>query len=144
MTIHQFLHEDNKALGSLFLRLQQLKKWNQALRESLDTDAMVADHCQIVNLTDNALIIIADSPLWLTRIRFFIPTLLPKLRAYPCLENIKAMCCKVHPSYTPHKKHQPRAPQKLSSTAKAKINDIADTITDPKLSAALKKLTQES
>lgn len=144
MTIQQFLNEDNKTLGALFKRLHQLKIWNEALRESLGPDAIVANHCQIVNLKDNQLIIIADSPLWLTRIRFFIPMLLPKLRTYPDLQNIKAMCCKVHPAYQPHSKRARRAPPKLSAQTKSKINDIANQLKDPKLNAALKKLAKQS
>lgn len=144
MTIHQFLHEDNKTLGALFKRLQQLKIWNAALRESLGPDALVANHCQIVNLKDNQLIVIADSPLWLTRIRFFIPQLLPKLRTYPDLQSIKAMCCKVHPSYQPHSERKKRAPQKISAEAKSKMDEIANKLSDPKLNAALKKLAKQS
>ncbi len=142
MTIQKFMNESNNTLGPLLTKLNQLKKWNAYLRESLGSDAHIADHCQIVNLIDNQCIVIADNPLWLTRIRFYVPQLLPLLRAYPDLKNLKAICCKVHPSYTPHPKRKPRVAQKkLSANAKLKVSEIADKIDDKKLQHILKKIT---
>jgi hypothetical protein len=144
MTIQQFMHENNHTLGPLLTKLNLLKKWNSYLRESLGSDVIIADHCQIVNLVDNAFIVIADNPLWLTRIRFYVPNLLPLLRAYPGLEKLKAICCKVHPSYVPHKKRKPRAAQKkLSQKTSQEVNDIANKIMDPELRDSLKKIAEK-
>lgn len=143
MTIQKFMNENNHTLGPLLTKLNQLKKWNGYLRESLREDAHIADHCQIVNLIDNQFIVIANNPQWLTRIRFYVPQLLPLLRTYPDLKNLKAICCKVHPSYVPHNKRKKRdAQKKLGAHVKLKVAEIADKIQDQKLQGLLKKILE--
>src|SRR5690349_16336157 len=111
--IHHYLQRDSKTLGSLLNKLTQLKQWNQILQNCLGDEAHIMDHCQIVNVSGNSLIAIADSPHWLTRLRFHIPDLLPKLREHKGLEHIKAICCKAQPGIH-HTKSKKTARKRLT------------------------------
>jgi hypothetical protein len=143
-TIANFLQTESKTLGSLLTRLNQLNKWNSILQECLAKEDELINHCQIVNLTGTSLIVIADSPHWITRLRFYIPQLLPKLRNYPGLEKVQAICSKVQPNYTKIKPKK-RKPQQRPTTGTATIiREIANKLPDEKLKLILEKIASQS
>lgn len=139
--IHSYLQRDSKTLGSLLNKLTQLKKWNLILRDCLGDEAHIMDHCQIVNISGNSLIAIADSPHWLTRLRFHIPDLLPKLREHKGLEHIKAICCKAQPGVH-HTKSKKTTRKKLAlrPETSAEILETAKKLKDTKIRAILEKI----
>jgi hypothetical protein len=139
-TLTEFLRADSKSLGSLLTRLNQLKQWNAWLQESLTTDQPLTKHCYIVNLTGNSLIVIADSAHWVTRLRFHIPDLIKKLKRYPGLENIRAICCKTQPAHHTATKKKTASPQKLSMNSANILRESAQKIADKKLGDILKKI----
>ncbi len=140
-TIENYLQRDNKTLSSLLNKLAQLKQWNMTLCACLGDEAHIMDHCQIVNLSGNSLIAIADSPHWLTRLRFHIPDLLPKLREHKGLEHIKAICCKAQPGmfYGRVKKAQ-RTRLTIKAETANLILDNAKKIKDEKIKATLERI----
>jgi hypothetical protein len=137
----RYLKQDGKSLGTLLSKLNQLEQWNRALRECLTHEPLLAEHCHIVNLSGHSLIALTDGAHWLTRIRFHIPELLPKLRNYPGLEHIRALCCRVEPTYTPRTKQKlRRTPKKLSKKSAVAVATDAKKITDKTLREALEKI----
>lgn len=145
-TITHFLKQESQTLGSLLAKLNQLKQWNACLQECLAEDKALTQHCQIVNLAGTSLIVIADSPHWVTRLRFYIPELLPKLRAHPGLEKIQSICGKTRPadySLSP-KQAAARHPQKLSLHTAEILRATAQKINDQKLRKILEKIAQHS
>lgn len=143
--ITQYFQSDNQSLKKLVTQLTQLQQWNDWLKESLEADSLVPDHCFIVNLIGTSLIVLADNPHWVTRFRFHIPTLLPKLKNYPDFAMIQSICCKVQPNYTPVSLQQNREPQqKLSADNAALMREAATKITDEKLCAILEKIAEHS
>ncbi|MCD6038650.1 MAG: hypothetical protein K0S27_50 [Gammaproteobacteria bacterium] len=138
--ITHYLQQDSNALDKLLSKLSQLQQWNHQLKECLGENAILSEHCFIVNLAGSALIAIVDNPHWLTRFRLHIPTLLPKLRHYAGLENIEAICCKIHPHYTPASLVNRKPQQKLSPMSSALFLETADKIVDEKLRTILKKI----
>lgn len=143
-TLTKYLKHDSKIMGILLGRLNELERWNAALRDCLSKEPLLIEHCQIVNLSGTSLIAIADSPHWLTRIRFHIPELLPQLRQYPGLEHIRALCCKVRPQYPRKTTHIKRTPQKLSIATANRVKADAQKLTDDKLRAIMEKIAQYS
>lgn len=143
--IHDYLQQGCKTLDSLLNKLVQLKRWNMILRDCLDDEAHIMDHCQIVNISGNSLIAIADSPHWLTRLRFHIPDLLPKLREHKDLEHIKAICCKARPGIH-HTKSKKIARKKMTlrPETSAEILETAKKLKDPKIRAILEKIASYS
>jgi hypothetical protein len=142
-TIQHFLEKKNHALGTLFAKLKQLNAWNQYLQEYLCDEPLFAKHCHIVNLSHNSLFVLTDSPHWQTKLRFLIPTLLPKLRTCPGLEKIQAIICKVEPLYKPHRTRLSRKRQaKIHPETGAIMRGIAEKINDPKLRKILEKISE--
>lgn len=142
-SLTNYLKQDCKTLGRLLSKLSQLEHWNNALRECLITEPTLTEHCKIVNLIGTSLIAIADSPHWLTRIRFHIPELLPKLRTYPGLEQIRALCCKVQPNYPKMQARQSnRAQKKLSPNNAQLLHQDAQKISDEKLRTVMEKIAR--
>jgi hypothetical protein len=139
-TLNHFLKPDGKMLGSLLTKLEQLKQWNTWLKENLTADEPLTKHCYIVNLQGTSLIVIADSAHWVTRLRFHIPDLLKKLKRYPGLENIRAICCKTYPPHHTVIKKKKRTPQKLSTKTAESLQESAKKIKDKKLRDILEKI----
>ena len=130
--------------GSPFLlKINQINKWNQALKECLADNLSLAEHCQLANLKGNSLIVIVDNPHWQNRLRFYIPELLSKLKAYRGLENIKSICSKVEPRYSPFSSSvsQKRPAQALiSQKTAALLLETANKLKDAKLGEVLKRI----
>jgi len=145
-SITQYLQQDNHTLGNLLSKLDRLQQWNSGLKECLlDQNRALTQHCFIVNLIGTSLIVIADNPHWVTRLRFHIPELLIKLRQHPGLENIQAICCKVQPNYVSASSSHNREPQqKLSAKSAALLRETASKITDEKLRIVLEKIAEHS
>ncbi|HLB57370.1 MAG TPA: hypothetical protein VJL60_01000, partial [Gammaproteobacteria bacterium] len=81
-----------------------------------------------------------DSPQWVMRLRFYIPELLPKLRAYAGLETIQSICCKARPSHFAATKQKNRPKQVISSENAAILREAAHKLRDDKLRAILEKI----
>lgn len=137
--ITNYLQQDSKALGSIITKVEQLQAWNSYLRNSLEEETL-RDHCQIVSILDSTLIIVADSSAWLTRLRFFLPELLPRLRQYPSLAHIKTISCKVMPISYPKTKTPTRAILSLSPETSALLQNIASKIQHEALRKSLEKI----
>lgn len=141
-SISQYLKNDSKTLGLLLSKLKQLQQWNKHLHNCLSHEPRLLDHCQVVNLLNNSLIILIDSPHWLTRIRFHVPELLPKMRLCVGLEQIREIICKIHPNYNQNKFNQWR--QQTRPTLKLQtanlIRETANKMPDEKLRAILEKI----
>jgi len=141
--IQQFLQEKNHTLGKLFAKLKQLNVWNQYLCECLSEEPLLAKHCYVVNVSRTSLFVLTDSPHWQTKLRFLIPTLLPKLKTYRELENIQAIICKVEPTYTLHRPQLTRYAQaKMRPETGNLIRTIAKKIDHPKLRKILEKISE--
>jgi hypothetical protein len=142
--ITQYLQQESKTLTVFLSRLKQIKQWNEWLQESLEKENLVTQHCHLVNIVnETSLIAMADNPHWMTRFRFYIPELLPKLRAYPDFASIKAICCKVQPKYIPTATSARREPQqKLSARNAQLLRETASKLPDKdrKLKAILEKI----
>ncbi len=143
--VTQYFQQDSKTLSVFLSRLKQIKQWNQWLQESLEEENLLTQHCHLVNIEGTSLIAMADNPHWVTRFRFYIPELLPKLRSYPDFASIKAICCKVQPNYIPATTPARRGPQQTLSARNAKLlhetaNKLADT--DEKLKVILEKIAK--
>jgi len=144
-SISHYFQQDSKTLGKLLSQLTQLQRWNGWLKECLEENVLLTEHCFIVSLAGTSLIVLADNPHWVTRFRFHIPTLLPKLRNYDDFKHIQSICCKVEPNYVPVSSRENRQPQqKLSKKSAALLLETASKVTDEKLRIVLEKIAQYS
>lgn len=140
--IKNYLQENTPSLGVLLSKLAQLKQWNLCLQESVGVNHPLLNHCQIVNLLENKLILMVDSPTWMTRMRFYVPELLKKLQKYDSLKHIKEIQCKVYPNTSPSRKKLKNPPPALLSAQTAEaIRKSAQKISDEKLRKILEKIS---
>ncbi len=141
----RYLQPANKTLVSVLSHVRQIQQWNQWLRECLPDEDKLAEHCQLVSRSNRSLIAIADSAHWVTLFRFRIPTLLEKLRAYPGMQDLQAICCKVRPSHSHSSvKKKCGSQKKLSPKNAALMLEAAQKIKDEKLRAALEKIARNA
>lgn len=144
-SITQYLQQDHPLLGNVLSKLSQLEQWNSWLKECLpEQNKTLTQHCFIVNRAGASLIVIADNPHWVTRLRFHVPELLVKLKQYPGLETIQAICCKVQPNYVPVAPSKREPQQKLSPKNAALLRAAASKVKDKKLRMVLEKIAAHS
>ncbi len=145
-TIATFLRHESNTLGQLLVKLNQLKIWNGWLRECLPLEPLLTEHCQIVKLDGTSLIVIADNPHWITRFRFFIPTLLIQLRKHSDLQNIRSICCKVRPPHHPFSSAHRirRRPLTVSANTAHILQETANKIQNTKLQEILRKIAKRT
>lgn len=115
-------------------KLQQLSRF---IKNLLLPD--LAEHCQLLNLRGQSLILACDSTVWATRLRYQIPTLLDALRQQTGSNAIVDIQIRVQPAVqaaTPTTKRRIR----LSTEAAYCLHQCAQSVKDPALSRALEKL----
>jgi len=142
LKISSYIAKENNSMKGLMHKVSLIAKWNDILSLCLENDQNIMRHCHAIKIEKNSLIVVAESPHWVSKLKYKIPELLPKVKAHKELENIKAITCKSLP-YTAHKKIKKtpsREPLKISSKTADDISEIAETIKDKKLKAILKKI----
>jgi len=139
LALNHYFTSADKALAPLLTKLNKLNQWNQWLKDNV-ADKTLTQHCYIVNVDKTVLIVIADSAHWSTRLKFHIPDLLKKIRHYSELENIRGICCKIHPGHHIKTKNKPRQIALLSEKTAATFIDSAQKITDKSLKKILEKI----
>jgi hypothetical protein len=135
-----FLQSDNQDLRALFAKVKQLGDLNQKIIPYLDPS--MTDYCQVANLVNGTLILVAANGSIATQIRFQANDLLRKFKQDPTLGNIRAIQCKVRPLPSTTRQ-QPTTPTKmahLSPETASIMRDIADSIDDPKLREAMRRI----
>lgn len=143
--ITHVLQQDSYGLGAIFAKLAQLKELNKILSEHLDSK--LVNHCQVVNLVDNQLIVITHNAIWATQFRFQIPQLLNQLQQRPELKGLKAIQCKISPTH-----HDPRFVEatidqpmsRLSTETALRIQEMAKTISHEKLQQVMEKIAKHT
>lgn len=97
------------------------------------------DHCQVLALRNQVLILAADSPVWAARLRFHIPRLVKqfsRLQTVP-LSTIRVRVC---PASRPTAVVNRPAPKRRGTVGKNALLQAAETVSDPELKSALQKL----
>lgn len=97
-------------------------------------------HCRVANVRDGILILQTDSAVWATKARFATAELLPKILSLDL--GIEQIRIGTRPSESVMQTATRRA--SLSSTTAELVNDLADSITNPPLAAALRRLARHA
>ncbi len=98
-------------------------------------------HCHAVLEKQPRLILYTDSPAWASRLRFFSRNLL-ELLSKTGLEYDRVMVRVMVMSIS--KQRKPNRRQRLSTTNAKLVTEVAETINDPLLGAALRRLGKHS
>jgi hypothetical protein len=97
------------------------------------------DHCQVLTLRDQTLILAADSPVWAARLRFHIPRLVKQFSRLQTV-SLSTIRVRVCPSSRPTAPAERPTTKRRSAAGKKVLLQAAETISDPELKSALLKL----
>lgn len=100
-------------------------------------------HCLHVNLRQNEVLLLMDSPVWANRTRYVSPAILEKLNGLNA-STLKRVRIQIAPQQNP----EPNLPKSrraaLSPSGAETILGAADSVSDPALATALRRLAQRS
>jgi len=117
-------------------KLQQLSRWVQNMLAQ-----ELRNHCQVLNLRGNTLILGTDATVWATRLRYQVPTLLYALQQHETLKQLSDIQIRVQPGDMAPSPPSKRRPS-LSADSAYCLQQCADTIDDKALSQALQRLAK--
>ncbi len=134
-------------LQSLLEQAHYLQALTRVLREAIDP--VLGEHITIANIRENSAIVAADSPAWLSKIRYMAPTILATLKQQSGLTDLRKIQFKVQPPAEPATPDQANYEQKtrratLSSASSKVLESAASGIHDPELANALRRLSRQN
>jgi len=130
------------ALLRLIQRAQQLQQTTRTVRNQLP-DAL-ATHCHPGNVDNDTLFIHVNSPAWATRLRYFSPELLKRLKKQPATRNIRHIRIGIEPAPPPRRRSTERPRHRLSPESAALLLQSASTASTPRLRNALERLAHHA
>lgn len=143
-SVTKFLFAQNSGLNTLIERAQHLQKLTSTLQKILRDmgSSELAEHINFANFHDNTAVITADTPAWLTQLRYQAPTLLKHLKQQPGLQELRKLQFKIQPpSQAPLLKPARRAA--LSTYGADVLKSAANGTEDTELANALRRLSQQ-
>lgn len=139
LPLGRILNDRSAAVERLFRTVEFLQSINRLIATSVSSK--LAPHCAAAGIRDRQLVVFVDSPAWATRLHFEQNQLLQHLRQQPELNLLTGLQIKVRPKEPMPAKPIRRA-QSLSQESTADIKACADSIGDPALSRALRRLAE--
>ncbi len=126
--------QSGEQLPHLVRMLDKQQSLLEDIRAQLPTP--LDQHCLHARISGSLLIIHTDSPVWNAKLRFHSPQLIRSLRQQaPKLQRVKIKVL-IDPLHNPMQ----RQANPLSEQSSAHILDMADSVADPELQAALRRL----
>jgi len=128
--------------ANLLNRARALMVLEAQLRELLP--APLNEHCRLLAVRDETLVLAADSPVWASRLRFHAPLLVKQLSRLRTV-NLRTIRVRVRPpEATAAAPGSRRAANRCGAAGRAAIQQAAKTISDPELKTALLRLAGRS
>lgn len=138
--LHKLLQGEKTQLAELVTTTRELRRFNQYLLSVLDQP--LTDHCRIARRDADQLVIQVDSPVWASRLRYYIPTLIQELKQnIPALQGLKSIKIHVAPA-APPAAEKPPLQREISPAASRDIQAMAESVEDPALREALLRLSR--
>jgi len=141
--INKLLQRKNSKIGSLITQAQKIDFLNNKLLDLLPSP--LPHHCHLAKIDNQTLVIIVDSPIWATRLRYSIPDLLAKLKHqsqyfFP-VRDIKV---KVEPIWHIKTPINTLKPKPISKKTAQCLTDTANTIENNAIKNALLKMAAKA
>lgn len=142
-SINKLLFGPSKEIKGLLDRASYLNELTYYLRTILPET--VAPHCQVANIKMDRnsmnLVLITDSPVWSTKIRFHIPVILAHMKKHRELQQLNSIRIKTRPREYRIEEEQIRVIH-MSDESAHLIAQAARSTQDKTLKAALKRLSR--
>ncbi len=140
-SVSRILTTSGGSLQPMLERAYFLQSLTRNLREVVEP--ALAGHISITNLRDNTAIVAADSPAWLSKLRYQAPVILHQLQQLPGLEHISKVQLKVQPvAEAPPEVHPPRHAN-TSNIGSQALASTANGMADDELADALRRLARQ-
>lgn len=141
-SLASILASADNGLQPLFARAHRLQALNRLLRGALG--APLGPHVSLCNIRADTAVVAADSPAWLTQLRYLAPTVLHILQSQPGLESLRKVRFKVQPASEPMEPVAPPRRASLSPSGAEILKSAAEGMQDPALAEALRRLALNS
>ncbi len=132
----------DNGLQPLLIHARQMRALNETLRGALGDP--LGPHVSLSNIRRDTAVIAADSPAWLTQLRYLAPTVLHILQSQEGFESLRKVQFKIRPASTPHEEALPPRRANLSASGADTLNSAAEWVTDSALAEALRRLALNS
>ncbi|WP_375740071.1 DUF721 domain-containing protein [Pseudomonas boanensis] len=132
------LLREEKPLRALFTEAQRIDHLQQLVASQLQPAAR--EHCHVASWREGRLLLIVTDGHWATRLRYQQARLLRQLKAFEDFAGLSKIIFKVQP--TTGGSAKPAAESRLSPTAAESLQATAETVSDPRLRAALERLAR--
>jgi hypothetical protein len=124
-------------LARLLVRARALKKLDAELHDLIPPP--LGDHCRILSIRDDTLVLAADSPVWAARLRFQASQLVKQLSDTRTV-NLRTVRVRVRPPESRYRAPPARKHLPISRKNSHTLRQAAREVTDPRLRAALLRL----
>jgi hypothetical protein len=142
-TPEDLLQAGGRDLDFVISKVKRLSEIQSLIAKYMDPTLM--KYCQVGNMLDHRLTLIVANGTIATQIRFLSNELLKKFKQDTQLQTIQHIDCKVRPTQSSTARMETKkdkyAPL-LSNDSAAVVNEIAETITDPKLKQIMQRIAQ--
>jgi hypothetical protein len=128
---------DNSAASALLSRARALGRLDALVHELIP--APMNQHCRVLSVREDTLIVAADSAAWAARLRYQSPQLIRQLAGVSSM-NLRTVHVRIRAAAPPPERHTATARQSVSDTNSLALKQAARNITDPRLKAALLRL----
>ena len=134
--LDQVLTAHTGRLGAIASHARRLAELDALVRLCLGDD--LAAHCRLADLRSGRLVLAADTPAWATRLRYHTPEIREKLAA----AGVSVAECRVVVTPPPAPDVEPGPRPGMSAQGADALNTTAETVRDPALAAALRRLAR--
>jgi hypothetical protein len=135
--LDQVLTAPTGRLGAITSHARRLAELDALIRLCLGDE--LAAHCRLADLRSGRLVLAADTPAWATRLRYHTPEIRQKLAAAGLTV---AECRVVVAPPPPARDPGPMQRPDMSADSAGTLHATADSIRDPALAAALRRLAR--
>ncbi|MCW9023690.1 MAG: DUF721 domain-containing protein [Gammaproteobacteria bacterium] len=138
--LYKFLSRKKGDVADLITHTLEISKLNKHLQRLVDEP--LRSHITLSNLKGETAILIADTPVWASRLRYIEPMLLQKIsNNIHLFGNIHKIEIRVAPIRATLQPSEPE-PRKISENAAQCLHNMAESVEDIDLKEALERLAQ--
>ncbi len=139
--VSRLLTTSSGDLQSLLEQAHYFQALTRTLRDAIDP--ILGEHITIANIRENTAIVAADTPAWLSKIRYMAPTILAILKQQSGLADLRKIQFKVQPPTEPATPDREVRRASLSSASSKVLESAASGIRDLELASALRRLSRQ-
>ena len=136
VAIAHLISDSAGGCAALLQQSQRLLHLTRTLQEHLPEP--LNRHCTVANIHNDSLVLLTDSPVWSSRLRFHAPALLRELERRHAV-HLTSVRIRINPPEQVRPAAPSRKPQ-MSATTADLLRQVASTLDDPALGAALRRL----